>query len=131
MTCDADARQGHEHHLFLADFYPELGERLAAQCAAGYDARTGRARFLAWLTAHAEQATIAEAEEIIVPGHDDEDLPAQVQVAGATADPVMDYLMQIGKVRLLNAEQEVELAKRIEAGLFAEEKLAERHPAGR
>ena len=34
-------------------------------------------------------------------------------------------LKQIGKVPLLNAEQEVELAKRIEAGLFAEEKLAE------
>ncbi|MCL2803138.1 MAG: RNA polymerase sigma factor [Micrococcales bacterium] len=56
---------------------------------------------------------------------DDDDAPAQqVQVAGATADPVKDYLKQIGKVALLNAEQEVELAKRIEAGLFAEEKLA-------
>jgi RNA polymerase primary sigma factor len=44
--------------------------------------------------------------------------------AGATADPVKDYLKQIGKVALLNAEQEVELAKRIEAGLFAEEKLS-------
>ncbi|HEY1323577.1 MAG TPA: RNA polymerase sigma factor, partial [Streptosporangiaceae bacterium] len=57
----------------------------------------------------------------------DDDLPAaQVAVAGATADPVKDYLKQIGKVPLLNAEQEVELAKRIEAGLFAEEKLARR-----
>src|SRR5660398_96613 len=43
--------------------------------------------------------------------------------AGATADPFKDYLKQIGKVALLNAEQEVDLAKRIEAGLFAEEKL--------
>ena len=66
-----------------------------------------------------------EDEEIFVFGDDDDDLPAaQVAVAGATADPVKDYLKQIGKVRLLNAEQEVELAKRIEAGLFAEEKLA-------
>ncbi len=57
---------------------------------------------------------------------DDSDEPvAQVTQAGATADPVKDYLQQIGKVPLLNAEQEVELAKRIEAGLFAEEKLAE------
>lgn len=55
---------------------------------------------------------------------DDDDSPAQqVATAGATADPVKDYLKQIGKVALLNAEQEVELAKRIEAGLFAEEKL--------
>jgi RNA polymerase primary sigma factor len=55
---------------------------------------------------------------------DDDDAPAQTVItAGATADPVKDYLKQIGKVALLNAEQEVELAKRIEAGLFAEEKL--------
>jgi len=66
------------------------------------------------------------AEEEFVYGDDDDDLPAaQVASAGATADPVKDYLKQIGKVPLLNAEQEVELAKRIEAGLFAEEKLAE------
>ena len=56
---------------------------------------------------------------------DEEDAPAQqVVTAGATADPVKDYLKQIGKVALLNAEQEVDLAKRIEAGLFAEETLS-------
>ncbi|MGH3410071.1 MAG: sigma-70 family RNA polymerase sigma factor, partial [Streptosporangiaceae bacterium] len=66
-----------------------------------------------------------EDEEIFVFGDDDDDLPAaQVAVAGATADPVKDYLKQIGKVPLLSAGQEVELAKRIEAGLFAGEKLA-------
>jgi RNA polymerase primary sigma factor len=66
-----------------------------------------------------------EKEEGFVLSDDDEDdAPAQqVASAGATADPVKDYLKQIGKVPLLNAEQEVELAKRIEAGLFAEEKL--------
>ena len=64
-------------------------------------------------------------DETFVYGDDDDDLPAaQVASAGATADPVKDYLKQIGKVPLLNAEQEVELAKRIEAGLFAEEMLA-------
>ncbi|MFI0355599.1 RNA polymerase sigma factor [Actinomadura sp. 9N407] len=64
-------------------------------------------------------------EEGFVLGDDDEDAPAQqIAAAGATADPVKDYLKQIGKVPLLNAEQEVELAKRIEAGLFAEERLA-------
>ncbi|MEV7726104.1 RNA polymerase sigma factor [Streptomyces sp. NPDC087917] len=57
---------------------------------------------------------------------DEDDAPAQtVMVAGATADPVKDYLKLIGKVPLLNAEQEVELAKRIEAGLFSEYKLEE------
>jgi RNA polymerase primary sigma factor len=55
---------------------------------------------------------------------DDDDAPVQqVMSAGATADPVKDYLKQIGKVALLNAEQEVDLALRIEAGLFAEEKI--------
>ncbi|MCS3491454.1 RNA polymerase primary sigma factor [Arthrobacter sp. JUb119] len=54
----------------------------------------------------------------------DDDAPQQqVMVAGATADPVKDYLKQIGKVALLNAEQEVDLALRIEAGLFATDKL--------
>ena len=65
-------------------------------------------------------------DEPLVSGDDDEDLPAaRVAAAGASADPVKDYLKQIGRVPLLNARQEVELAKRIEAGLFAEEKLAE------
>ena len=55
---------------------------------------------------------------------DEADEPAQkVVTAGATADPVKDYLKQIGKVALLNAAQEVELAKRIEAGLYAEHLL--------
>jgi RNA polymerase primary sigma factor len=66
----------------------------------------------------------AEDEGFVYSESDDADEPAQqVMQAGATADPVKDYLKQIGKVPLLNAEQEVELAKRIEAGLFAEEKL--------
>jgi RNA polymerase primary sigma factor len=43
----------------------------------------------------------------------------------ASADSVRAYLKQIGKVALLNAEEEVELAKRIEAGLYAVEKLRE------
>ena len=70
----------------------------------------------------------AEAETesggFVLRDDDEDDAPVQqVVTAGATADPVKDYLKQIGKVALLNAEQEVELAKRIEAGLFAEEKL--------
>jgi RNA polymerase primary sigma factor len=64
-----------------------------------------------------------EAEEFVLSDDDDDEPAAQVVQAGATADPVKDYLKQIGKVPLLNAEQEVELAKRIEAGLFGEEKL--------
>ena len=67
---------------------------------------------------------LAEDEGFTLSEADDADEPEQqVMAAGATADPVKDYLKQIGKVALLNAEQEVELAKRIEAGLFADEKL--------
>ena len=77
------------------------------------------------------QAGEESQDESAVFGDDDEELPAaRVAAAGASADPVRDYLKQIGKVRLLSARQEVELAKRIEAGLFAEEKLAEEKLAG-
>ncbi len=73
-----------------------------------------------------------EEEKLVVPegamvlsNREEDDIPVQTTtITGATADPVKDYLKQIGKVALLNAELEVELAKRIEAGLFAEEKLA-------
>ena len=67
-----------------------------------------------------------EEASYVISDVDDTDEPVQtVTVAGATADPVKDYLKQIGKVPLLNAEMEVDLAKRIEAGLFAEEILNE------
>jgi len=73
----------------------------------------------------AESAKPQLPSDLIVISDDDDDIPVQnLTVSGATADPVKDYLKQIGKVALLNAELEVELAKRIEAGLFAEEKLA-------
>jgi RNA polymerase primary sigma factor len=76
--------------------------------------------------APAEGAEVGpENEGFVLSDDDEDDAPAQqVAAAGATADPVKDYLKQIGKVPLLNAEQEVELAKRIEAGLFAEDKLS-------
>ena len=84
------------------------------------------------ITAVEIDLAVEEVEEVVVPGGgfvlkntEEDDIPAQTTtITGATADPVKDYLKQIGKVALLNAELEVELAKRIEAGLFAEEKLA-------
>jgi RNA polymerase primary sigma factor len=78
-----------------------------------------------------KESSDPETESIQLPSNalvlrdDEDDIPVQnLTISGATADPVKDYLKQIGKVALLNAELEVELAKRIEAGLFAEEKLA-------
>ncbi len=67
---------------------------------------------------------------IVISSSDEDDVPVySTQITGATADPVKDYLKQIGKVPLLNAAEEVELAMRIEAGLFAEEKLSHMSPA--
>jgi RNA polymerase primary sigma factor len=65
---------------------------------------------------------------------DEEESPALRQARkdaelATSADSVRAYLKQIGKVALLNAEQEVELAKRIEAGLYAAEQLR-RAPEG-
>jgi RNA polymerase primary sigma factor len=67
---------------------------------------------------------------IVISSNDEDDIPVySTQITGATADPVKDYLKQIGKVPLLNAAEEVELAMRIEAGLFAEEKLSHMSPS--
>src|SRR5690606_4815160 len=69
---------------------------------------------------------------IVITSSDEDDVPVySTQITGATADPVKDYLKQIGKVPLLNAAEEVELAMRIEAGLFAEEKLSHMSAAER
>lgn len=74
----------------------------------------------------AESEEKASGSAIVISDADEDDAPVQqVTSAGATADPVKDYLKQIGKVALLNAEQEVDLALRIEAGLFAKHKLDE------
>jgi RNA polymerase primary sigma factor len=114
LAADEDSPDGQ-------DVPEEPGAGQPAAPAAGADAAVAADATVVKIAADGT----SEDEEIFVFGDDDDDLPAaQVAVAGATADPVKDYLKQIGKVPLLNAEQEVELAKRIEAGLFAEEKLA-------
>jgi RNA polymerase primary sigma factor len=75
--------------------------------------------------AEEESQEVLPAGAIVIKSTDEDDVPVvSTTITGATADPVKDYLKQIGKVALLNAEQEVELAWRIEAGLFAEEKLS-------
>ncbi|MFC5884573.1 MULTISPECIES: RNA polymerase sigma factor [Kitasatospora] len=63
-------------------------------------------------------------------GPDDEDdpRPAAAGASAPAADLLRQYLREIGRIRLLTAVEEVELARRIEAGLFAEERL-HREPA--
>ena len=103
----------------------EIGEALpAAPIETAYPG-TGQGDGTAAAGRPPQAAGEESQDEPLVSGEDDEGLPAAwVAAADATADPVKDYLKQIGKVPLLNAGQEVELAKRIEAGLFADEKLA-------
>jgi len=76
---------------------------------------------------HSDTASTEQAGGFVV-SETEEDAPQQrvSNVIGATADPVKDYLRQIGKVALLNAAEEVNLATRIEAGLYAEHKMAQR-----
>ena len=72
----------------------------------------------------AEEST-NEENAFTIKDSEEDDAPAQtVLTAGATADPVKDYLKLIGRVPLLNAELEVKLSLEVEAGLFAEELLA-------
>ena len=78
-----------------------------------------------------EDHVVAQAKGAFVVRDDDDDdnvTPSgnpkrRVVATGATADPVKDYLKQIGRVNLLNAEQEVDLSERIEAGLYAQHLL--------
>jgi RNA polymerase primary sigma factor len=63
------------------------------------------------------------ASELVEDEEDEVEVIAEEDNSGPSTDLVRAYLKEIGRVALLNAEQEVELAKRIEAGLFAAERL--------
>ncbi|MDF3297390.1 RNA polymerase sigma factor [Streptomyces tropicalis] len=69
------------------------------------------------------------AEALTEPGSDAAEprgpaAPARTETAGPSSDLFRQYLREIGRIPLLTAAEEVELARRVEAGLFAEEKLA-------
>ena len=116
----------HQAGLSLAAMTRDDVSLRAPQEAAGeHEPGTGQGAVAAAAGRPPQAAGEQGQDEPLVSGEDDEDLPAaRAAAAGATADPVKDYLKLIGKVKLLNARQEVELAKRIEAGLFADHKLA-------
>ena len=90
----------------------------------------------------APESEPAAADEVVAPPYDPNDArrrgdrlarlrqtPGAVGASG-TSDPVKMYLREIGRVSLLNAEQEVSLAQRIEAGLHAEERIADLNASG-
>lgn len=103
------------------DREPEDDEEEETDTAPG-NALDGLSKAIAQAKANAKGQK--KGNSFTVSDSDETDEPAQrVTVAGATADPVKDYLKQIGKVALLNAAEEVDLARRIEAGLYADHKL--------
>jgi RNA polymerase primary sigma factor len=72
----------------------------------------------AFITESRDQAPLSEVAQRSV--QQDRVVP---EIRGASADPVRDYFQQIGKFPLLNADEEIVLARQIEIGLLAKEKL--------
>jgi RNA polymerase primary sigma factor len=80
-----------------------------------------------------EEGAATETDEIVWDEEEESEALRQARKDAemtASADSVRAYLKQIGKVALLNAEEEVDLAKRIEAGLYAAERLRQAEEAG-
>lgn len=118
---DLDEDDNDDDDLHGEDREPEDDEEEEADTAPG-NALDGLNKAIAQAKANAKGQK--KGNSFTVSDSDETDEPAQrVTVAGATADPVKDYLKQIGKVALLNAAEEVDLARRIEAGLYADHKL--------
>ena len=122
MTTGSDTGHG-DAELFVADFYPKLGEYLAERHADGYDAVAARARFVIWLAQHADR-TAARPPRADPGGAGG--LPAAALSAGdaLTRDALMDYIAEAGQVPEPGAGEIAELGTRIRAGRDAEETLA-------
>jgi DNA-directed RNA polymerase sigma subunit (sigma70/sigma32) len=126
MTSAAGPRQDHQD-LFVADFYLPLGEYLAGQHTAGYDAAAGRARFRTWLAERvnhqaSDQTSGQKSEDMTDPPSHEASTPSGEP---ADADAALrDYLKKVSQVPGLSLEQEAGLAQQIEAGQAAEAKLA-------
>jgi DNA-directed RNA polymerase sigma subunit (sigma70/sigma32) len=100
--------------LFVADFYPKLGEYLAKQYTGGYDAVGARVEFLIWLAKHA-----AGDEPGAPASHEAEQI-----LDGATSEWITDYLTRVDALSELSGEHEAALGARIQAGRSAERQLA-------
>jgi RNA polymerase sigma factor (sigma-70 family) len=122
MTTGSNAGDGRAE-LFVADFYPKLGEYLAERHASGYDAVAARARFLFWLAEHVDQTAVRppRADPGGAGGLPDAALtPGDVMAR----DALMDYIAEAGQVPEPGAEEIAGLGTRIRAGRDAEETLA-------
>jgi RNA polymerase primary sigma factor len=93
---------------------------------------------------HESPSGDAELQTVIIDDDEDEDFDSRQRAkfravasrealrmsAGGSSDPVRMYLREIGRVPLLNAQDEVDLAKKIEAGMMAAERLADLEAGG-
>ena len=116
MTTDSNA--GDNRALFVADFYPQLGEYLAELHADGYDAVAARARFMLWLAANVEDVPPPP------PGAGPFGAVPFGAVPGGADGALMDYLAEAVKVPEPDREEIAELAARIGVGRRAEDRLA-------
>jgi hypothetical protein len=119
MTTDSNAGDGRTE-LFVADFYPELGEYLAERHASGYDAVAARARFLIWVARHADKSVAGppRAGSLRLPAGIV--LPSDVMARDALAD----YIAEAGQAPEPGAGEVAGLGLRIAAGRDAQEALA-------
>jgi RNA polymerase primary sigma factor len=120
MSTDPNAD---DRGLFVADFYPQLGEYLAELHASGYDAVAARARFMFWLAANVEGAPVAPRGAGPVTAGPVTAGPFGAGPFGADSE-LMDYLAEAVKVPEPDREEIAELAARIGVGRRAEDGLA-------
>ncbi|MGD0705778.1 MAG: sigma-70 family RNA polymerase sigma factor [Trebonia sp.] len=99
--------------LFVADFYPQLGEYLAERHADGYDAVAARTRFVLWLAQHAGGR----------PPRPPRPEPGDAGTGGGDG-ALMDYIAAAGKVPEPDRAEVAELAARIADGRRARDRLA-------
>jgi RNA polymerase primary sigma factor len=122
MTTGSDPGDGNAE-LFVADFYPRLGEYLAERHADGYDAVAGRARFVIWLGQHVDKSAVRPPRAD--PGGAGGP-PAAVLHAGdvMARDALMDHIAEAGQVPEPGDREVAGLGTRVRAGREAEEALA-------
>jgi RNA polymerase sigma factor (sigma-70 family) len=122
MTTGSNAGDGRAE-LFVADFYPQLGEYLAERHASGYDAVAARVRFLSWLAQHVDKSVIRPPHAD--PGGAVDQLAARVSPGDVMArNALTDYIAETGEGPEPGAGEITELGRRIAAGRDAEETLA-------
>ena len=122
MTTGSNPGDG-DAELFVADFYPGLGEYLAERHADGYDAVAGRARFVIWLGQHVDKSAVRPPRAD--PGGAGGPPAAALHVGDVMArDALMAHIAEAGQVPAPGDREVAGLGARVRAGREAQEALA-------